>query len=161
MLAELTHQVESSVKEVSSLHGRFSDTVIDSQKEREEVLRAKESQLKCEHIASRQSLSITRQIRAFDFCFTVDSYPHAGMEKRLVMQQNENDKEREHLHSLLAKFERHISEKSNELERVSTNYYIASMIHRSFSDRIAGSCSKTWDVLKHVRKHSTRIERFV
>ena len=43
------------------------------------------------------------------------------MEKRLTEQQIENEKERERLHSLLAKFERHISEKANELEKVSTN----------------------------------------
>ena len=52
-LTELTHQVESSVKEVSCLQGRFSNTLADSQREKEEAIKAKDNQLKSEHITSK------------------------------------------------------------------------------------------------------------
>ena len=45
-LAELTHQVESSVKEVSSLQGQFSSSLSNNLKERELAIKLKEDQLK-------------------------------------------------------------------------------------------------------------------
>ena len=47
-LAELTHQVESSVKEVSSLQGQFSNSLSNNLKERELAIKLKEDQLKSE-----------------------------------------------------------------------------------------------------------------
>ena len=40
------------------------------------------------------------------------------MDERLAMQRIENEKERERLQVLLAKFERHVSEKENDIEQV-------------------------------------------
>ena len=72
-LAELTHQVESSVKEVSSLQGQFSNSLNNNLKERELVIKLKEDQLKSKLVGFQYSLKFQQTFTPLNFFFSVFS----------------------------------------------------------------------------------------
>ena len=91
-LAELTHQVESSVKEVSSLQGQFSNSLNNNLKERELAIKLKEDQLKSKLVEFQYSLKFQRTFTPLKFYFFRFQQWMRGLQcSELRMRRRERD----------------------------------------------------------------------